>query len=424
MANKAVKFSKKRAIFICALILLVMVATGVLLLRSHPFLNRSIAQLQESVTVQAKINTPLMEVRRAEIRKVLIFDGELRAVKSRTIFATVQDEGKITYMPTEGSLVKAGDRLVEIDSGMILNKIKDVEEKIVAAENEILNTRSRQEATLRDMEIELSKFWMAYEQAQIKAKVPPDVISRREYQESQLILQKSKTEYQSQLDKIEQKKKEHDAELQVKAIEKDKLVVELNQAKSNLDNMNIKAPADGMVIYSDHWAERRKLQVGDVVWGGFPIVSLPDLNEMEVLANVNEVDGAKLVVGQKAKILLDSYPDIEINGAIKEIAQTAVKAGWMARAKIFKVIISMDKTVPEIMKPGMSAQVSIVVADHGRQLLVPRQTVYFEGDKAHVLKAEGEGSRALPVTITATDPWHYAVADNGTIKEGDRIVSR
>src|SRR5207253_471792 len=106
-----------------------------------------------------------------------------------------------------------------------------------------------------------------------------------------------KTEYENQLSKIEQKKKEQAAELQVKTIEKSKLEVQLNQAKGNLSGMNLKAPADGMVIYVDHWNERRKLQVGDVVWGGMPIVRLPDLSEMEVLAQVNEVDGPKLSVG-------------------------------------------------------------------------------------------------------------------------------
>jgi multidrug efflux pump subunit AcrA (membrane-fusion protein) len=182
-----------------------------------------------------------------------------------------------------------------------------------------------------------------------------------------------------------------------------------------------------MVLYSDHWNwnERRKLQIGDIVWSGFPIIRLPDLGNMEVLANVNEVDGPKLSPGQTALIRLDSYPDIEITGSVKEISQTAVKASWMAKAKIFRVVISLDRTVTEIMKPGMSAQVSIVVSEHPSQLLVPRSAVEFEVSSPNVLRLEAENQwRPIAITILSTDPACYGVADNGVLKEGDSILLR
>ncbi|MGH9826998.1 MAG: efflux RND transporter periplasmic adaptor subunit, partial [Blastocatellia bacterium] len=198
-----------------------------------------------------------------------------------------------------------------------------------------------------------------------------------------------------------------------------------NQANHDLAGMNVTAPADGMVIYSNHYAERRKIQIGDVVWGGFPVISLPDLSEMEVLARVNEVDGPKLSVGQKASIRLDSYPDTQITGSVKEISQTAVKSNFMSKSRVFNVVISLDKTEPEIMKPGMSAQVTVGIADFRNELLVPRSAVRFgEGGSAEVIRVEGESNRArvVAVTIKGSDPVSYAVADNGVLKEGDRIV--
>ena len=142
-------------------------------------------------------------------KKILLLDGELRAVRSRTIFGgSTWDDVKIVYMPPEGTVVKAGDLVLELDSTNTLNKIKDTDEKIVAAENEIVRVRSQHESALRDLEIELSKLWLAYEQAKLKAKVPNEVVSRREFQDAQLALEKSKTEYENHLNKIEQKKKE------------------------------------------------------------------------------------------------------------------------------------------------------------------------------------------------------------------------
>lgn len=369
--------------------------------------------------------TASIEVQRGSLKKTLLLDGELRAVRSRTIFSTTTDDAKIVYLPPEGTVVKAGERVAELDSSTILTKIKDSEERIVAAESEIVRTRAQHEAALRDLEVELSKLWLAHEQAKLKAKVPAEVVPRREYQEAQLTLEKARTEYENHLNKIEQKKKEQAAELQVKTIEKEKLQVQLDRARGNLDGMRIKAPTDGMIIYTDHWNERRKVQVGDVVWGGFPIVRLPDLTEMEVLAQVNEVDGPKLSIGNKAEVKLDSYPDTKITGEVKEISQTAIKASWMAKAKIFRVTIALDQTVMEIMKPGMSAHVAIVTSETAPQLLVPRAAVKFDGESAQVTRLEtGDARRPIAVNVLAADAINFLVANNGALKAGDRVLAK
>jgi len=362
-------------------------------------------------------------VKRGEVRKLLLLDGELRAVRSRTVYANTSEESKIVFLPPEGSVVKAGDLLVELDSTTVLNKIKDTEDRLVAAESEVVRARAQHEAALRDLEIELSKLWLAFEQAKIKAKVPAEVVPRREYQDNQLALEKAETEYKNQLSKIEERKKEQAAELQVKVIEKDKLQVQLDRDRGKLDGMRIKAPTDGMVIYNDHWQERRKLQVGDMVWSGFPVVFLPDLTEMEVLSRVNEVDGPKLSVGNQAQIKIDSYPDTVFTGQVKEISETAVKASWMAKAKVFRVAIALDRTATEIMKPGMSAQVGIVISETKGQLLVPRAAIKFTGEGATVTRQENNAQpRLVAVTVLTADAINYAVADNGALKEGDRLL--
>lgn len=364
-------------------------------------------------------------VKRGDVRKLLLLDGELRAVRSRTVYANISDEAKIVFMPAEGSVVKAGELLVELDSTTVRNKIQDTEERLVAAESEVVRIRSLHEATLRDLEIELSKLWLAFEQGKIKAKVPAEVVPRREYQDNQLALEKAEAEYNNQLSKIEQRKQEQAAELQVKIIEKDKLRLQLDRDRSKLDGMRIKAPTDGMVIYNEHWQERRKLQVGDMIWSGFPLIFLPDLTEMEVLARVNEVDGPKLTAGKQAQIKIDSFPDSVFTGQVKEISETAVKASWMAKAKVFRVTIGLDRTATEIMKPGMSAQVGIIIAETKGQLLAPRAMVKFAGAGATVTRLEGEAQRrTVAVTILAADAVNYAIADNGALKEGDRLLAQ
>jgi multidrug resistance efflux pump len=417
--------SRRTAMISGACLLLVLLAPIFIHRFSSSSFNRLLDASNGATNNADGTGAPAVEVKRGSVRKILLLDGELRAVRSRTIYGASSDEAKIVYLPPEGTVVKAGDLVVELDSTNITTRIKDTDERIVAAENEIVRVRSQHESALRDLEVELSRLWLTYEQAKLKAKVPNEVVSRREFQEAQLALEKSKTEYENHLNKIEQKKKEQAAELQVKTIEKDKLKVQLDRAKSDLEGMRIKAPTAGMALYNDHWNERRKLQIGDVVWGGWPVVQLPDLTEMEVLAQVNEVDGPRLSIGGKAEIKLDSYPDKMITGEIADISQTAIKASRMGKAKIFRVTISLDKTLMEIMKPGMSAQVSVIISETPPNLLIPRSTVKSDGESAKVVRIESaDARREVTVTILAADGLNYLVADNGALKEGDRILGK
>src|SRR5262245_4880257 len=291
-------FAGRRTALIASACLLIALIAPIFI---HSFNSSSFSRLLASSNGTANnADAAAVDIKRGSVKKILLLDGELRAVRSRTIYGASSEEAKIVYMPPEGTVVKAGELAVDLDSTNILTRIKDTDERIVAADNEIVRTKSQHESALRDLEVELSRLWLAFEQAKLKAKVPNEVISRREFQEAQLALEKGKTEYENHLNKIEQKKQEQAAELQVKIIEKEKLKVQLDQAKSDLDQMKIKAPTDGMVLYTDHWNERRKLQVGDVVWPGWPVEQLPDLTEMEVLAQVNEVDGPRLSTGARA----------------------------------------------------------------------------------------------------------------------------
>src|SRR5262249_48076913 len=225
----------RRAAIACSVLLLSFLVPTSVVLRSNST-NGNAEATSQTVTHDGK-TAEIVRVTRGDIKKTLLLDGELRAVSSRTIFSSTSEEAKITYLPPEGTVVKAGERVVELDNSAILSKITDTEERIIAAENDIDKTRSQHEGTLRDMEVALSTLWLAYEQSKLDVNVPTNVIPRRKYQENQLAYDKGKTEYENQLSKIEQKKKEQAAELQVKIIEKEKLNVRLNQIKANLASM-------------------------------------------------------------------------------------------------------------------------------------------------------------------------------------------
>lgn len=424
MPNQSFSSAKKKILWLSPLVVIaimlpVAVKSGVSikpsqLLASVPTItnfNKSKVVL-ETVTVQEN-----------KLDKFIVLDGDLQAVHARTLFGS-QGETKITFLPPEGSNIKIGERIVEFDNTPVSNRIREIKEQVITVENQIIETQSMHESALRDLEASLSQYWLAYEQAKIEANVPVNLIPKRDYQERQLLLEKTKTEYNSQISKIEKKKLEQEAEIQAKKLEKEKLDVDLRKLENQLEALNLKAPTDGIVAYVDHPFEPRKIQVGDVVWSGLPVINLPDLTELEVLAKVNEVDGPKLSIGQAAIVSLDSYPEIKINGTIKDISQTAAKAGTTRSdtTKIFKVVVSLEKTLTDIMKPGMSAQVSIAPIENNPQILIPRSAVEFKNKQAQVLKQVGENFQPININILSSDMRFFAIADEGKLKQGDKLA--
>src|SRR5581483_3446539 len=129
------KLIRKRTILFCvAAIVLVLAGLAVGFRRN----GRGSKFLSALPTVQAKTEEPTIAVRRGDLKKNLIIVGELRAVRSQSIYAVTSDEAKITYLPPEGSIIKPGEKVLELDSTTAITKIKDMEEKIVAADNDII----------------------------------------------------------------------------------------------------------------------------------------------------------------------------------------------------------------------------------------------------------------------------------------------
>ncbi|HNJ40490.1 MAG TPA: hypothetical protein PKZ53_08375, partial [Acidobacteriota bacterium] len=152
MLAAAPKINRRYLVLACALCLGILAIPIALAFRSHPAASL-LAQIPTLKTTQAAPRTA--QIKTGEVKKSLILDGELRAVRAKTIFAPATNQTKILYLPPEGSLVKVGDKLVEFDGSAIVTRIKEVETQLVSAENRVVELKGQQESALRDMEIEL-----------------------------------------------------------------------------------------------------------------------------------------------------------------------------------------------------------------------------------------------------------------------------
>lgn len=137
-----------------------------------------------------------------------------------------------------------------------------------------------------------------------------------------------------------------------------------DRALLNLRRAEVRAPADGYVSQAD------RLQVGNAVVAGAPMVTIVQSDQVWVEANYKETDLAKMTVGQPASIELDAYPDLEVHGHVASIgagtgsefsvlpAQNAT-GNWVKVTQRVPVRIAIDETPSRPMIAGLSAEVSV-----------------------------------------------------------------
>jgi len=153
----------------------------------------------------------------------------------------------------------------------------------------------------------------------------------------------------------------------------------LKQAEDDLAKTRIVSPIDGTVI-------RLPREVGEIALGSTfqkdEIMTIADLSTMEVLVEVDESDVIDVALGDSVEIEIDALPDTTFTGKVTEIAHSAVTQGANTQEQVtnFEVTITMDER-EAVLRPGMSAAVSIITDVENNAIVVPIQAVTVRAPK-------------------------------------------
>ena len=171
-----------------------------------------------------------------------------------------------------------------------------------------------------------------------------------------------------------------------------------------LENTNVRAPFDGVVI-------KKMAEVGESVAPIPPgvnvstssgaIVVLADMNTLEMEADVNEANIAKLRNGQKAEIVVEAFPDRRYAAIIRQIIPSADRT----KATVLVKVTLLEKD--DDLKPEMSARAnfledskeSATAPAEGRSIRVPAGAVVSEGGASSVFEVVGGKVLARPVAV-------------------------
>ncbi len=357
-------------------------------------------------------------VTRRTVEDVFLLTGELQAVRSHELTVPRVENGRaqIKWLIEDGAEVEAGDAVAEIDNTQVAQALEERRLRLAQAQIQIDGREASLDADASQRRFELERAQIEAEKATIEAEVPIELRSRKEWHEKQQALRRAETDLRKAQLALRAFEDSSRADIEVMRIARDKADREVRMAEESLRQLSLIAPKKGIAMLGRSPQEDRPLQVADNVFPGLRVVSIPDLDAMEVIAFLPEVDDGRVAAGQEVRVILETDLARAFRGRVEKVAAVAQDARY---AGGFRVHVSLDETDPGIMRPGLSARVEVVRRVFTDALIVPRRALLREESG---MRARRPGGELTPIRVIACLPLD-CVVETG-LSEGDRVALR
>jgi HlyD family secretion protein len=304
-----------------------------------------------------------------------------------------------------------------LGDGEAQQKLRKAEDDYVLAQQELEAARSQVEGTKRLFErefvtrLELEKDELALQRAEIKlasTETERDLYVRYEFPK---LAEKLFSDYAEALRKLDRSRrsayaKMAQAEAKLKASEAQYTLQKRkrDEIEEQLQKCVLKATQTGLVVYGDgsneYWRDDDRIEEGTVVRERQVIITIPDTSVMTVEVKVHESKVKSIQLGQRARISIDAFPGIPLEGELTKIAVLPDSQNrWMnPDLKVYNSTIRIDGFY-DWLKPGMTAEAEILVKKLDNAVYVPLQAVtpVEDGHVCYVQTLAGAQARNVKV---------------------------
>jgi HlyD family secretion protein len=188
------------------------------------------------------------------------------------------------------------------------------------------------------------------------------------------------------------------------------------EAKTELKKTVLRAPFNGVVADLD-------IEVGEWTTPSPPALPIPpvldliDPSSIYISAPMDEVDSAKIELGQPVRITLDPFPGQQYEGHVRHIAPFVLDVEEQNRTVEIEVEL-VDQAFASTLLPGTSADVEVILSVKDHVLRIPPSTL-FEDNKAFVVERGILSNRTVDIGMRN---WDF-VEVLGGLSEGDHVVT-
>lgn len=371
------------------------------------------------------------EVKRANLPVVVSERGTLESSKNEDAFCQVEGQTTIISIVPEGTKVKKGELVCELDSAALTDQLTNQEITTRGADASYQNaklTREVAEIAVNEykegifvQELQTAKGEIALAEADKKraedrldwsnqmlkkgyVSVGQNLSEKLTLDRAGFSLEQAQTKLEV-LTKYTKGKTVKELESEVEKARSDELAKEAtfslektkeSKLRRQIKNCKIVAPNDGLVVYANDpgrgmGQQTPQIEEGATVRERQKIFSLPDITKMQVNTKIHESMIDRVTPGLRGRIKVDAFPDETLTGVVAEIKPLPDPSSWFSSdIKVYTSLITIEK-VPNGVRPGMNAQVEILVTQLDNVLAVPVQAVLAYKGKDHIAVRGPEG---------------------------------
>ncbi len=326
-----------------------------------------------------------------------------------------------------GTHVKKGDVIATFDSQWELDRLDNFKAQVNQAQAGV--DKRKAEITIEDeAEQQLLRTSRAdSEKAKLDLRTA-EVRSAIDAEKLKLLVEETAARYKQIQDEVRLKKLSHESELRSLEVQVEQEQHNVDRRVRNIERMTLRTPIDGLVVMQSIFRSGQfgQVQEGDQVFPGQYFMQIVDLSQMVVNGTVNQVDSHSLVLGQKATIRLEAYPDLVLPGRVTSVG---AMAGGGARGfrgssrdlfvKQIPVRFAIDSRDNRVI-PDLSASAAVVLHREEKALQLPRDAAFEENGKTYVRVPQGEGYQQREIQVGRKNGTHYVVVAG--LQEGDEIA--
>jgi len=318
------------------------------------------------------LSTKQVSVASQNPENFLRLKGTTEAVQARAILAPLlagQQIGTLTiiHIAQAGTKVKQGDLLVEFDRQAQMRDIIDKQAEYQKLADQVAGEQAKESAARAKDETELKTAEDNLRKTELEIQ-KAEIVSRIDAEKNQENLEEAKATYDQLRETFDLKRKAAQAAIRILEIQRDRTQQTMEHAKANSDKMQIRSPLDGVVVLNTIWKQGTmgEVQEGDQVRAGVPFMQVVNPVTMQVRVHANQQDFPSLQVGQMAKVRLDAYPEMVLQGKVDQISPIGENGDFSTKLRTFVVIVAIEGNDPKLM-PDLSAAVDVDTTKHNAQ---------------------------------------------------------
>lgn len=326
---------------------------------------------------------------------------------------------KLSMLAPEGSDIERGRPVIAFDTTELQRDLETKSAEAAEAATSIEKRQADLRLTLEEEQLRLAESEADLRKAALKLEAPDEIQAGNDRAKAELEKSRAEIETKHRRSRIESLKRAAAAEISILRNKQVSAEARVQQIKEHIGRMTVPAPRKGTVVHLSSWRGEKK-KAGDTVWGAEKVVEIPDLTKMFAKGEVDESDAGRVSIGQRVTIQLDAHPDIEFTGKISSLAKIVQVQSPQSKLKVLRMDITLDKTDPEKMRPGMRFRGTVELDRVPGTLLVPSEAIEVGPAGPFVRRRTVFGVDEVPVKAGRRNEQSWEIL--GGIQEGDSIL--